>query len=156
MHLYKFITIATGIFAAVAISAKAEPLLVVIRSLGSIDPKSSESTPGIELYAQAETNRAADVFVVTGSVRLNANVVEHYKWFYDSTSRRLVLMCRTQIAGLANEFRWRIWDEVTPMNFKSGIPFLDDTLRSRGSPYGVAARRFPFSYPENPELVAWP
>jgi len=139
----------------ITFGASAAPLSVEVRSLGSIEPKLSESKPGIELFALIERDKAKDVYVVTGTVALNSNVKDHYKWFYDARARKLVLMCRTQMTTMSDSFRWRIWDDVAPTDFRTGIPFLNDALKTRASPYGSGAN-LPLRYPENRDLTEWP
>ena len=144
------------IAAVSAVPVTAAPLKVAFRNLAAVSPNEVERRPGVELHELRAAHPDCDVFVVTGISRLNSNVTERYKWFYDAKGRNLVMMCRTSMTGLPDDFRWRIWTNTSPSDFSSGLPYGQATPPSKASPYGQVARVVPLDYPENKELIDWP
>jgi hypothetical protein len=144
------------VFCLVGALSALSQVRVAERALGKIEPKLSESQPGLELARLVEKNPGADVYVITGTVAVGSNVIDHNKYFYDRTKRLLVFMSRSAMPVGADEFRWRIWRNVTASDFRSGLPYGNATFKSEASPFGRAKETFPLKYPGRPAITAWP
>jgi len=138
-----------------AVSALAQ-VQVVERALGKIDPRLSESQPGVELARLVDKNPGANVYIITGTVAVNPKVVDHNKYLYDKAKRLLVFMSRTAMPVGADEFTWRIWRNVAISDFRGGLPYGNAALKTEASPFGRAKETFPLKYAGQPGITAWP
>jgi len=96
------------------------------------------------------------IFVVTATVFLNQNITDYYKWFYDAEKKVLVLMQRTTMKAVGEEYMWRIWHNISPDQFAERLPYGNEKIRTTASPYGKAVQTFPITYPDNREITKWP
>ena len=128
----------------------------VTTNLQTISAKEIERQPAEELNSLIAKSPKETVFVVTAVVFLNENVTDYYKWFYDSEKKKLVLMQRTTLKTIGEDYNWRIWHDVSPGEFADRLPYGKDNIRTTASKYGKAVETFPLEYADDPEVTKWP
>jgi len=55
-----------------------------------------------------------------------------------------------------DHFRWLIWHNVSPEDFKNGLPYRNDKLKTTPSPFRTPKASFPIKYPKHKEITEWP
>jgi len=114
-----------------------------------------EIDAGRKLYSFYYDNPNYDIWVIQGKYRLNENTVEENKYIFDSNSKKLIMMSRAQMKGSEDHYRWTIFHDIIPEQFRSGIPFNDYSIKASLSPFERAKQNFPIRY-DNPEIAKWP
>lgn len=127
-------------------------------NLGEVSAKVSETLPAKVLFDLLTANPDIQVVGAIGTVAINDKVKDYCKWYYDSKEKVWVIMKRTTMPQVEDYYSWVYWANITPEEFKTGFPFLSETLKPKlsGMTKGNPKQTFPFKYEDNPKITEWP
>lgn len=96
-----------------------------------------------------------EMCVVVGTNKLNEQTTMIFKAVYDRKSKHLIFMRHRKFStllGLQEDYSWRIWYDVTPDDFKEGLPYSNEAIKIESSEKKTP---LPVSY-SNPKILEWP
>lgn len=124
--------------------------------IGSVVPRQSERVPGTWLAKAIEDNPGCAVVAVEYVVEVNEFVKDLRRLFYDKEQKLLVVLTRTKMKVGDDSYLWRIWYDVSPDDFRKGMPYGRADIVTKSSPYRAPKAALLQEYEGPKAAIDWP
>jgi len=115
-----------------------------------------EISAGKLLFEKLKANPDCRIVALDYERKVTNFVTDRFRLFYDKELEFLVYMDRTIMKVGDDIYSWRIWPKILPSDFKDGIPYGNEKLKSIPSDYSSPKASLILAYKGPQVAIEWP